>query len=111
MRMLAIKATIVRFTDMDQPGWVECTFIDAMGVSHLFEEKVPVVTVEDLDAHSEYPRDGTIGCTLIDARLADDGRELITVDTELPWGIESKVGQTRFEVFRDQVLEFDHGAG
>jgi hypothetical protein len=109
--MLAIKATIVRFTDDDQPGWVECKFIDAKGVTHLFEEKVPVVTVENLDAHSEYPREGKIGCTLIDAGFAGNGREVITVDTELPWGIESKVGQTRFEVFRDQVLEFDHGAG
>ncbi len=109
--MFGIKATIVRFTDESQPGWVECTFVDASGVSHLFEEKVPVVTVEDLDARSYYPREGIIGCTVLDVRVGENGREVLTVDTELPWGIESKAGHARFEVFRDQVLEFTHGAG
>ena len=109
--MFGIKATILRFTDEWQPGWVECTFVDASGVSHFFEQKVPVVTVEDLDARSEYPRDGIIGCTILSVRGEEKGREIMTVDTELPWGIESKMNQTRFDVFRDQVLEFIHGAG
>ena len=39
--MVAIKVTIDRFTDEDQPGWVACSFVDAAGVAHLFEEKVP----------------------------------------------------------------------
>ena len=106
-----IKARIERFTDTSQPGWVECTFVDAAGLSHLFEQKVPVVTLEDLDGASKYPREGVIGCEVIGTRLDGDGRELVTVDTERPWGIESKAGQIRFEVFREQIAEFDHGAG
>jgi hypothetical protein len=109
--MLGIKTMIVRFTNESQPGWVESAFVDAKGVLHSFEEKVPVVTAEDLDAHSEYPRPGVIGCIVIGARPTEAGGEVVTVDTELPWGIESKVGQTRFDVFRDQLLEFNHGAG
>jgi hypothetical protein len=104
-----IKVTIERFSNASQPGWVECSFVDAAGLAHAFEEKVPVVTVEPLDARSKYPREGVIGCEIIGTRRAADGRELIMVDTERPWGIESRAGQARFEVLREQVLELDFG--
>lgn len=109
--MLAIKVTIERFTQEWQPGWVECSFTDAAGKPHAFEEKVPVVSVEDLDARSEYPRPGIIGCQVVGTRVGSDGRELVTVDTDQSWGIESKAGETRFEVFRELVIEFEPGAG
>ena len=109
--MLGIKVTIERFTLESQPGWVECRFADAAGTSHVFEEKVPVVSDEDLDAGSVYPRAGVIGCQVVGARVPSDGKELIIVDTEQPWGIESKAGETRFEVLREQLIEFNHGAG
>jgi hypothetical protein len=109
--VLAIKVTIERFTDESQPGFVECRFTDAVGNAHLFEEKVPVVSVEDLNSRSEYPRDGIVACRAIASRVAPDGREVVTVDTDQPWGIESKAGQTKFDVFREQLLEFSHGAG
>jgi hypothetical protein len=100
-----IRIKIERFTDESNPGWVECSFVDAAGVAHLFEEKVPIVTADDLDARSTYPRDGIIDCIVISARRNADGLEILLVDTEQAWGIESKSGQTRFEVFREQVLE------
>jgi hypothetical protein len=106
-----IRVTIERFTDESQPGWVECRFADAAGKSHLFEEKVPVVSYEDLDARSVYPRSGIIGCQVVGTRVAPEGRELVIVDTKQPWGIESKAGETRFEVLREQTIEFNHGAG
>ena len=65
--MLGIKVTIERFTLESQPGWVECRFADAAGTSHVFEEKVPVVSDEDLDAGSVYPRAGVIGCQVVGA--------------------------------------------
>jgi hypothetical protein len=82
--MVAIKVTIDRFIDEDQPGRVACSFVDAAGVLHLFEEKVPVVSDEDLDPKSEYPRPGVIGCEMISVRWAADGHELVLVDTEKP---------------------------
>jgi hypothetical protein len=109
--VLAIRAKIERFTQEWQPGVVECTFVDAVGQAHVFEEKVPVVSVENLTAQSEYPRDGIVACRTIGSRVTTDGREVITVDTEQPWGIESKAGQTRFDVFREQLVEFNQGAG
>jgi hypothetical protein len=88
--MLLIKVTIERFTDEHNPGWVQCSFVDAAGISHMFEEKVPVVSSEDLDSKSLYPRPGGIGCIETSTRIAPDGRELVMVDTEMPWAIESK---------------------
>ena len=110
--MPEIRVTIERFTDVSQPGWVECTLVDADGLTHVFEEKVPIVSAEVLDVHSVhsvYPREGSIACTIISARRGADGRELVMVDTELPWGIESKTGEVRFEILREQLL--DEGAG
>lgn len=109
--MVGIKVTIERFTDEHNPGWVTCSFVDAAGLLHLFEEKVPVVSEEDLDANSEYPRPGTIGCQVISVRWAADGREIVLVDTEKPWAIESKAGGSRFEIHRDQLLEWSPGSG
>ncbi len=103
----AIKVQIERFTDPHQPGWVECRLVDAFGVTHLFEEKVPVVTSEALSAESDYPRDGIVACEVLLRRAGPDGREVVTVDTERPWGVASKEGTTRFEVFRDQLGELD----
>lgn len=109
--MLAIRVKIERFTEAWQPGFVECSFVDAAGKSHVFEEKVPVVSLENLTADSEYPRDGEVACRSISSRVAADGREVVTVDTEQPCGIESKAGQTRFDVFREQLVEINQGAG
>jgi len=110
-KMVEIKVTIDRFIDEDQPGRVACSFVDAAGVLHLFEEKVPVVSDEDLDPKSEYPRPEVIGCEMISVRWAADGHELVLVDTEKPWGIESTAGSFRFEVHRNQLLEWNQGSG
>jgi tetratricopeptide (TPR) repeat protein len=100
----AITVTIERLSREDQPGWVVCTFVDASGRRHVFEEKVPVVTYDNLDASSAYPCAGVIGCEFIDHRQTADGRQLFTVDTEVAWGIESTAGETRFAVFREQLV-------
>ena len=107
MIVLALRVTIERFTHDWFPGFVECSFVDATGRTHLFEEKVPVVSNEALDASSAYPRDGAIACHLLTSRSVADGREVVTIDTNKPWDIESKEGESQFEVFRDQLLQFE----
>jgi hypothetical protein len=49
-----ISAEIVRFVDSHQPGWVECEFADAEGRRHALRDKVPIFTVEMLDAASKF---------------------------------------------------------
>src|SRR5687767_11069667 len=105
--MQGIRVTIDRFTHESQPGWVECSFVDAAGSTHLFEEKVPIVTTDDLDARSAYPCEGMVACTVISTHRDVGGREIVSVDTARPWGIVSKSGQVRFEVLREQIVESD----
>lgn len=101
--MPALAVQIRRFVDDSQPGWVECVLADAHGHEHLFVEKVPVVSAARLDANTRYPQPGLIACTLVGQRTGDDGRELLTVDTQAPWGIESTQGRSQFEVLPRQL--------
>jgi hypothetical protein len=93
-----LMVQIVRFVDSHQPGWVECEFVDAKGRRHLVFEKVPVVTAEDLDADSEYPRPGTIRCEILKRFRSEKGQELVSITTERPFGIESTEKASEFTV-------------
>jgi hypothetical protein len=98
-----IRVSIVRFVDAHHPGWVECRLIDAAGVEHLFVEKGPVVSSENLWTDTAYPRAGVIACTV----LAEDSDkpETVTVDTDQPWGVASIEGRSRFDVFRKDLVD------
>ena len=77
--------------------------IDADGVQHDFEEKIPIVTEEDLWDDTLFPRQGSIACEVISTWIANDGRALSKIDTSKPWGIESKTGATEFVVLSDSL--------
>lgn len=96
--MPSLAVQIVRLVDTHQPGFVECTFVDAEGRQHRFSEKMPVVTLDDLSERSQYPHPGVIACEVEASWLEPDGRALVRVTTERPWGVESVEGQTRFVV-------------
>lgn len=100
-----IKAEVSRYIDDEpQPGIVECTFVDALGQSHSFIEKTAIVSTEVLLATTAYPVACELACE-IEAEWADqDGSPLVRVCTELPWGIESITGETRFIVRPAQLL-------
>jgi hypothetical protein len=66
--MLGVKVEILRYVDDSQPGFVECRLIDAWGNQHLFLEKVPVVTLENLDVSSTYPQSGIIACQIVEGK-------------------------------------------
>ena len=63
--MAGVQVEIVRYTDDQQTGVVECRLTDASGRVWSFEETVPVVTDEYPDADSQYPCFGSIACTLL----------------------------------------------
>jgi hypothetical protein len=96
-----LRVEIRRFVDDNFPGWVECAFTDAHGREWVFVEKVPVVSMEDLEDTSSYPRPCIIACEVI-ARHEGD---VVVVDIARPWGLEATTGQTRFEVRSDQLAE------
>lgn len=99
----AIKVQITRFVDSGQPGFVELAFTDAMGRTHQFIEKVPVVTTDDLDASSTYPRPAAIDCMVVAEGMDDRGVSVITVDTSHPWDIASTTGESTFVVRPEQL--------
>jgi hypothetical protein len=87
-----VSVQIVRFVDDSFPGWVECEFADAEGRLHVLRDKVPIFTVEMLDADSEYPTTGKIPCEVLERFQDATGRELVRVSTEEPCGIDSAEG-------------------
>jgi hypothetical protein len=101
--MLSVRVTIAGFIDEHQPGWVECLLVDVHGRTWKIHEKIPVVSSEDLTADSKYPKQGIVGCTVLARTANATGREVVTIGTERPWGIESIEGNTVFEVFAEQL--------
>ena len=102
--MISVNVEITRFIDDAQPGWVECKLVDAYGREHVFVEKVSVVSLEDLDAASTYPRSGSIGCEVVERKFID-GVEIVTINSAMPWGIESVDGEEVFCVRSDQLKD------
>jgi len=96
--MHCLKIAITRFVDDHEPGFVECTFVDAAGKSHVVIEKVPIVSDEDLTSQSTYPRAGVIRCTVVARLKGERGEPLVRIDTGAPDGVESQEGETVFEV-------------
>ena len=101
----AVRVVIRKYVDPAAPGWVECILVDAAGREVRFVEKVPVVTNDDLGPDSPYPQAGVIACEVLGTRLDAEGRDLATISTVKPWGVESAGGETEFEVPCEQLLE------
>jgi hypothetical protein len=96
--MPALAIEISRLIDDYFPGFVECTLVDAHGVRHLFHEKSPIVSNENLQATSQYPQPGVIRCEILDKWEDTEGRSLVQVTTERPDGVESTSGLSCFVV-------------
>ena len=105
MNFAAIDVQIQRYVDDHFPGWVECGFIDAEGHEHIFVEKAPVISAENLFPDSVYPRQGFINCEVEKTWVDDAGRLLALVNTKGPWSIESTAGATQFVVLASQIKE------
>jgi len=103
--MYKVCVQIIRYVDDSQPGWVECTFQDAWGRERIFTDKLPIFTEAYLDEQSNYPQPGFIACEIIRTWRDDIGRELISIDTSRPWGIEANDGETQFDVLAEQVIQ------
>src|SRR5262249_31878179 len=110
-RMIGIRVSIARhISDDPQPGIVECEIVDAHGHRHSFIEKTAIVTAEMIDSSSAYPRAGVIACTIIDRRQNESGREIIVIDTQSPWNVESTEGLMQFEVTSASLVEWERGS-
>jgi hypothetical protein len=77
--MKAVRVVIRKYVDPAAPGWVPA---------------------------SPYPQAGVIACEVLETRQDAEGRDLATMSTVKPWGVESAEGRAEFEVFSEQLLEF-----
>ena len=107
-QILGLRVLIARYVDASQPGWVECHFHDAAGQLWKILEKVPVVTDQDISGSTELPADGIVHCVEKSRRADESGRELVAIDTELPFYIEATDGTHNFEVLAEQLQELSH---
>lgn len=102
--MIGIKVTITRYIGDDpQPGIVECKFKDAWDNEFILVEKVPIVTTESLDNDSKYPREGFVACEVVEKWTDKGGRNLLKIDLDKPWGVETVDGLTKFD-FEEAAL-------
>ncbi|HYF65560.1 MAG TPA: hypothetical protein VD886_22220 [Herpetosiphonaceae bacterium] len=97
-----LSVSIRRFIMEHQPNIVEAAFVDAWGQSWAFHDKDAIFTTTHLDAESCYPQPGIIACEII-GRRKHAGRQIITITTEKPWGVESTSGDVQFDVFPEQM--------
>jgi hypothetical protein len=101
--MPEIVVAIVRITDEAFPGFVACELVDAHGRGHIFVDKVPVVSDQEISAATALPALGRLACEIESEWKDEAGRVLLRVDTSRPHGIESTTGDTIFELLGEQV--------
>jgi len=98
-----LSVAVQRFVDDHFPGFVECILVDSDGCEHRIIEKVPVVTTANLSSDNAFPQPGQIACMVQDEWTDEQGRKLVRVSVDAPWGVESVSGKTTFVVFREQL--------
>ena len=98
-----VSVQIIRFVNSDFPGWVECEVFDVEGCRHVLKDKVPIFTVEPLDAESKFPMPGTVPCDVLRRFQDENGRQLARVSTEKPCNIQSSEGLSEFTVLASLV--------
>jgi hypothetical protein len=107
-KIRGLTVLIARYVNASQPGWVECHFNDAAGQLWTILEKVPVITDQEISESTELPTHGIVHCVENSRRSDESGRHLVTIDTELPFYIETTDGTHTFEVLADQLQELPH---
>ena len=103
--MLAVRVEVIKWIEDAQPGMVACRLFDVWGNQHTFVEKLPVVTTAWLDSNSTYPQPGWIACEVVQQRLDDSGRDIITITTGQPRTVTLILGVTQFEVLSEQLAD------
>jgi hypothetical protein len=104
--VLAIKITITRYlSDEPFPGIVECQLVDAHGRLWSFVEKSAIVSADSFHARTAYPQPGVIAGEVVERRRNPDGREVVRINTEQPYGVSSVDGTAQFDVFAESLEE------
>jgi hypothetical protein len=90
---------IIEYTLNEFPGFVLCKFSDCIGKTHYLNEKVPVVSTENIDENTALPQKGYIAGEIINK---ENG--IIKFSTVKPDAIETTDGLNIFFVSERQIL-------
>ena len=101
--MPEVRVQIVEYIPGDYDDFLIVEFMDAFEVVHRFQDKVAIFGCEvDVDETTPLPVPGTFDCVIVE-RFHSDGRDLVRIDTERPFDIESLAGDYQFVVTSEIV--------
>ena len=104
--MLGVRVTILRnISDDPQPGIVECQLEDANGKRWLFIEKTAIVSTSNLNAKTFYPQPGIIACEVVRRSCESADQQVVRINTQRPWFVESIDGSTEFDVLAESLVD------
>ena len=96
--MYGIKVRIRSLvSDCGYDKYVECVLTDYEGQTHIFHDKLPIFC---LAVEANLPCEGVIRCM-----VKEEHPKFAVVDTALPDGVESIMGQTRFQVSYHDLVD------
>lgn len=99
-----VRVQVLRTVDENAfPRWVEFVLRDANGIDWRFVDKEPVICREPLRVDAIFPVPGFLRCQIVRRWVGEKGMERCVIDTEFPFGVASREGATRFEVYVEQV--------
>lgn len=95
-----VRAVATRWLSDDAPGFIEVVLTDAHQIDHIIQEKVPVLSLDQVSSTTAYPRE-----IWIDARLLSREQDMVTV--RLAHSVESLDGRTEFEIRLEHLRASD----
>ena len=100
--MIFLIVDIIEYFSNDFPGFVRCKFTDIYNKTHYFYEKVPIVSSENINEFSIFPRNGYIAGEIINKE-----NDIITFSIMEPYNITSDKNISIFFVKDNKVIEMD----
>ena len=95
-----VTVSIVGFVEEHQPNIIDFMLRDAFDQEWRFHDKVPMVSIEDINEHSSYP----VRCTVLKRFVDESGRAMAVIDTMVPDSIATLGEEHVFTVADDQIL-------
>jgi hypothetical protein len=71
----------------------------------VIHRKTAIVSTANLDDRTNYPQAGIIACEVVRRSRESAGREIVRINTERPWHVESIDGSTEFDVVADSLID------
>jgi hypothetical protein len=95
-----LEVDIIEYRQSDFPGWVLCKTIDSTGKTHYFEEKIPIISIENINKDTILPRKG-----YVKGEITNKNDGIICFSTSKPDDVETKEGVSIFYVYENQIIK------